>query len=80
MDSLDDVVEGSAVVIRAHHVKPEVFERAKSCGLEVIDGTCTWVTREQRQLEDLVVDGYTVVLRKHREHPEVVGLLGFAPT
>ena len=51
VDSLDDVDHGSAVVIRAHGVKPEVFERAESRGLDVIDGTCTWVIQEQRQLQ-----------------------------
>jgi (E)-4-hydroxy-3-methyl-but-2-enyl pyrophosphate reductase len=79
VDTLDDVNQGSAVVIRAHGVKPEVFERAEARGLEVIDGTCTWVIQEQRQLRDLVDEGYTIVLLGTPRHPEVVGLLGFAP-
>jgi 4-hydroxy-3-methylbut-2-enyl diphosphate reductase len=79
VESLDDVDHGAAVVIRAHGVKPEVFERAEARGLEVIDGTCTWVIQEQRQLEELVTEGYTVVLLGTPKHPEVVGLLGFAP-
>ena len=70
---------GAAVVIRAHGVKPEVFERAEARGLEVIDGTCTWVIQEQRQLQELVDEGYTIVLLGTPKHPEVVGLLGFAP-
>ena len=70
---------GAAVVIRAHGVKPEVFERAEARGLEVIDGTCTWVIQEQRQLQELVDEGYTIVLLGTPRHPEVVGLLGFAP-
>ena len=79
VDSIDDVDHGSVVVIRAHGVKPEVFERADARGLEVIDGTCTWVIQEQRQLQELVADGYTIVLLGTPKHPEVVGLLGFAP-
>jgi 4-hydroxy-3-methylbut-2-enyl diphosphate reductase len=79
VDSLDDVDHGAAVVIRAHGVKPEVFERAEARGLEVIDGTCTWVIQEQRQLQELVEEGYTIVLLGTPKHPEVVGLLGFAP-
>jgi (E)-4-hydroxy-3-methyl-but-2-enyl pyrophosphate reductase len=79
VDSLDDVDQGAAVVIRAHGVKPEVFERAEARGLEVIDGTCTWVIQEQRQLQQLVDEGYTIVLLGTPKHPEVVGLLGFAP-
>jgi (E)-4-hydroxy-3-methyl-but-2-enyl pyrophosphate reductase len=79
VDTLDDVDHGAAVVIRAHGVKPEVIERAEGRGLEVIDGTCTWVIQEQRQLEQLVAEGYTIVLLGTPKHPEVVGLLGFAP-
>jgi (E)-4-hydroxy-3-methyl-but-2-enyl pyrophosphate reductase len=79
VDALDDVQEGAAVVIRAHGVKPEVMERAGERGLEIIDGTCTWVIQEQRQLQKLVEDGYTIVLLGTPKHPEVVGLLGFAP-
>ena len=79
VDTLDDVTSGAAVVIRAHGVKPEVFERAEARGLEVIDGTCTWVIQEQRQLQELVDEGYTIVLLGTPKHPEVVGLLGFAP-
>src|SRR6186997_2343286 len=79
VETLDDVDNGSAVVIRAHGVKPEVFERAEARGLDVIDGTCTWVIQEQRQLQELVDEGYTIVLLGTPKHPEVVGLLGFAP-
>lgn len=79
VDTLDDVQAGAAVVIRAHGVTPEVMSRAESRGLEVIDGTCTWVIQEQKELAKLVEDGYTIVLLGTPGHPEVVGLLGYAP-
>jgi 4-hydroxy-3-methylbut-2-enyl diphosphate reductase len=79
VDTLDDVEHGAAVVIRAHGVKPEVMERASQRGLEVIDGTCTWVIQEHRELARLVEEGYTIVLLGTPRHPEVIGLLGFAP-
>ncbi|HKB29124.1 MAG TPA: 4-hydroxy-3-methylbut-2-enyl diphosphate reductase [Candidatus Limnocylindrales bacterium] len=79
VETLDDVDEGAAVVIRAHGVKPEVMARAQARGLEVIDGTCTWVIQEQKELRKLVEEGYTIVLLGTPRHPEVVGLLGFAP-
>jgi (E)-4-hydroxy-3-methyl-but-2-enyl pyrophosphate reductase len=77
--TLDDVDAGAAVVIRAHGVRPEVMARAEERGLEVIDGTCTWVIQEQKELQRLVAEGYTIVLLGTPQHPEVVGLLGFAP-
>jgi 4-hydroxy-3-methylbut-2-en-1-yl diphosphate reductase len=79
VDTLDDVDHGAAVVIRAHGVRPDVMDRAETRGLEVIDGTCTWVIQEQRELMKLVEDGYTIVLLGTPKHPEVIGLLGFAP-
>ena len=79
VDTLDEVDHGAAVVIRAHGVRPEVMDRAEARGLEVIDGTCTWVIQEQKELVKLVDEGYTIVLLGTPKHPEVVGLLGFAP-
>ncbi|MFI5258498.1 MAG: 4-hydroxy-3-methylbut-2-enyl diphosphate reductase [Candidatus Limnocylindrales bacterium] len=79
VDTLDEVREGAAVVIRAHGVRPEVLARAEARGLDVIDGTCTWVIQEQREITRLVEEGYSIVLLGTPRHPEVVGLLGFAP-
>jgi 4-hydroxy-3-methylbut-2-enyl diphosphate reductase len=79
VDTLDEVTEGAAVVIRAHGVRPEVLARAEARDLEVIDGTCTWVIQEQREIKRLVEEEYSIVLLGTPRHPEVVGLLGFAP-
>jgi 4-hydroxy-3-methylbut-2-enyl diphosphate reductase len=79
IDSLEEAEPGSTVVIRAHGVTPTVRDSAAARGLDVIDGTCSWVTAEQKQLQELVEEGYTIVLLGTPNHPEVIGLLGFAP-
>jgi 4-hydroxy-3-methylbut-2-enyl diphosphate reductase len=79
VETLDDVDHGAAVVIRAHGVRPDVMARANARGLEVIDGTCTWVVQEHKELTRLVEEGYTIVLLGTPNHAEVVGMLGFAP-
>jgi len=79
VDDLAAVPEGGTVVIRAHGVTPAQMGLARERGLDVIDGTCSWVTTEQRELARLVEEGYTIVLLGTPGHPEVVGLLGFAP-
>ncbi len=79
VDTLGQVESGAAIVIRAHGVTPETMAEAQGRGLEVIDGTCTWVLQEQKEMERLVEDGYTIVLLGTPNHPETVGLLGFAP-
>ena len=77
---LDEVEAGSAIVIRAHGVTPEVMARAEDRGLEVIDGTCSWVLQEHREIGRLVDEGYTIVLLGTPRHPETIGLLGRAPS
>lgn len=77
--SLDEVDAGAVVVIRAHGVRPDVTQRAHDRGLEVIDGTCTWVLAEQKAIRQLVEEGYTIVLLGTPRHPETIGLLGYAP-
>lgn len=79
VETLEEVDSGAAIVIRAHGVTPETMAEAQARGLEVIDGTCTWVLQEQKEMERLVADGYTIVLLGTPRHPETVGLLGFAP-
>jgi len=70
--TLDEVEQGAAVVIRAHGVRPEVMDRAAHRGLEVIDGTCTWVIQEQRQLAELVLTiGFYMMVSRFLENYEV---------
>ena len=79
VDTIDAVEPGASVVIRAHGVTPDIRERAAERGLDVIDGTCSWVVQEHREVAKLVEEGYTIVLLGTPNHPEVVGILGYAP-
>ncbi len=77
--TLEEAENGSTVVIRAHGVTPTVREEAAARGLDVIDGTCSWVVAEHKQIQRLVEEGYAIVLLGTPHHPETIGLLGFAP-
>jgi 4-hydroxy-3-methylbut-2-enyl diphosphate reductase len=79
VDTVDAIEPGASVVIRAHGVTPDVRERAVERGLDVIDGTCSWVEQEHREVAHMVEEGYTIVLLGTPNHPEVVGILGYAP-
>ena len=70
--------EEGIVVIRAHGVPPAVRARIEERGLDCIDATCSLVLRAQRFTKQLADEGYHVIILGTREHPEVVGLLGFA--
>lgn len=76
--SVDDV-EGGALFVRAHGLPVEVFERAKSKGLDVIDATCPMVTKIHVQAEKLRADGYKIIVVGDPNHPEVKGTLSHVP-
>lgn len=76
---LADQVEGGTLVIRAHGVPREEFERVKTNEeLEVIDATCTWVLQSQKAARELADAGYTVCIIGHEDHPEVKGVRSYA--
>jgi len=70
--------EDGVVVIRAHGVPPAVRQEIEGRGLECIDATCSLVLRAQRFTKQLADEGYTVVILGTPDHPEVVGLKGYA--
>lgn len=76
---LADEVEGGTLVIRAHGVPREEFEKVRGApGLELIDATCTWVLQSQKAARELAAAGYTVCIIGHEDHPEVKGVRSYA--
>lgn len=81
---IDDITElpeeqdSRYLIIRSHGVGPEVIEKAKAMGLEVIDATCTFVRKAQILAGDLAEEGYQVIIIGDKDHPEVIGLVGWA--
>ena len=53
--------------------------RLESRGLEVVDATCVLVKRAQNVVKQLHDEGYHVVMIGDRNHPEVKGVIGYAP-
>jgi 4-hydroxy-3-methylbut-2-enyl diphosphate reductase len=78
LEALEEVSEGT-VVLTAHGVSPEVKQRAKAKGLNVVDATCSDVVRTHDLVQRLTADGYTVIYIGKAGHPEPEGVLGEAP-
>ena len=75
--SVEDIPEGSAVVIRSHGVARAVYEELRARGLEVIDATCPFVERIHGIVEKAEAQGKTPVIIGTRTHPEIVGIAGW---
>ena len=80
IDALREIPEQGrgTVLIRAHGVPPETKKRLKGCGFNVIDATCPRVIRVQSIIRKHARQDYAVIIVGDKDHPEVVGLLGYA--
>ena len=78
VERVEDVPKGACVLIRSHGVPPVLYQKLKDRGLQYVDLTCPFVARihkkvsqEQRNYESILIVGKS-------EHPEVVGIKGWA--
>ncbi len=68
----------SVVVVRAHGISPQRRNYLKGLGLPFRDGTCPDVGIIAGKVKLHAQKGYDIVIFGDREHPEVIGLLGYA--
>ncbi len=76
---LETIDPSQAVLIRSHGAPPETFDRARERKLDIVDATCVLVKRAQDVVKQLHDDGYHVVMIGDADHPEVRGVIGYAP-
>jgi 4-hydroxy-3-methylbut-2-enyl diphosphate reductase len=76
---LDTVQTDDVVLIRSHGASPDTMHRIAERGLRVVDATCVLVQRAQQAVTQLHEEGYHVVLIGDPNHPEVRGVVGYAP-
>ena len=76
---LETIDPSRVLLIRSHGAPPETFDRAKERGLQIFDATCVLVKRAQNVVKQLHEEGYHVVMIGDPNHPEVVGVIGYAP-
>ena len=76
-ESVDEIDSG-VIIIRSHGVRPDVIDRARQKGLEIIDATCPYVKKAQENARRLVEEDYQTIIYGDRDHPEVKGIMGAA--
>jgi (E)-4-hydroxy-3-methyl-but-2-enyl pyrophosphate reductase len=77
---LDDIsgAKPGSVVIRAHGVPPKAKQALVDAGLTIIDATCPRVIKVQTIISKYARQGCAAIIVGDKDHPEVVGLLGYA--
>ncbi|MCA1556923.1 MAG: 4-hydroxy-3-methylbut-2-enyl diphosphate reductase [Acidobacteria bacterium] len=71
--------QDETTVIRAHGVTPMVQLELESRAARVIDATCPFVTKVQKLAERAAAQGRDVVVAGNPDHPEMIGVVGYAP-
>src|SRR5438552_13332802 len=64
----------------ANGVSPQLREQARGRNLQIIDATCPLVTKVHLEAVKFAREGYTIILIGHKNHDEVIGTLGEAPS
>src|SRR5262245_29879284 len=79
-ETLDSVPDGATLVFSAHGVSPSVREEAARKRLQIIDATCPLVTKVHLEAIHYARENYSIVLIGHRDHDEIIGTAGEAPS
>src|SRR6266496_1357923 len=79
IDSPDEADSDTIAVIRAHGVTPQVQRELEERAAKVVDATCPFVTRVQHLAERAAIQGRDVVIAGNPDHPEMIGVVGYAP-
>ncbi len=73
------IKRGETAVIRAHGVTPEVEHELRETASKVVDATCPFVTKVQKLASRAAAQDRHVVVVGNPEHPEMIGVFGYAP-
>jgi 4-hydroxy-3-methylbut-2-enyl diphosphate reductase len=78
--ALNDVpAKGSGtILIRAHGVPPSTKQQLKEAEFNVIDATCPRVIKVQTIIRKHAKKNFASIIIGDKDHPEVIGLLGYA--
>lgn len=76
-ETIDEIPEGSRVVIRSHGIGPSERKLIEKRNLEIIDASCMFVIKAQRLISELYRKGYKVIILGLKDHPEIKALRDF---
>jgi 4-hydroxy-3-methylbut-2-enyl diphosphate reductase len=77
LDEIPSQGDGT-VLIRAHGVPPSTKKKLQDVNFNVIDATCPRVIKVQTIIRKHAKKGFAAIIIGDKDHPEVIGLLGYA--
>jgi len=77
IDALEEGKAGDVIIIRSHGAPSGTLDKAKEIGLTVVDATCPFVKKIHELVREASDEGKTIVVVGNRNHPEVIGVVGW---
>ncbi len=80
IENIDDIESDSAstVIIRAHGISKEVYDKLNEKNVKLIDATCPFVKKIHKIVSEKSREGYEIVIIGSPVHPEVLGIMGWS--
>ena len=78
VENIESLNAGDTLIIRAHGAPPVVYDACEKANIRLIDATCPYVKRIHKIVQKAAEDGSTVLIAGKADHPEVIGIRGWA--
>jgi len=72
--SLADIRPGEVVMLRTHGTGPVTVSKLQEQGVTLVDATCPFVSRAQREAAQFHAEDYQVLILGDPDHPEALGI------
>ncbi len=76
-ERVEDIPEGTTVILRTHGVPKAVIEEIENRGLKYRDLTCPFVAKIHKIVKKHYEEGYKIIIIGDENHPEVKGINGW---
>lgn len=78
IENIEEVKDNKArVIVRAHGIDKEIYQKAKEKGIELIDYTCPNVLKIHKIAEEYQKKGYYIFLVGVTGHPETIATMSY---
>lgn len=77
-DRVEETPADTMLVIRSHGVPPSTYQQLAQRNIPYTDATCPFVEKIHRIVADAAAKGLPVLIAGDPEHPEILGIKGFA--
>jgi len=79
VDDIEDVPEGSPLMLSAHGSAPEVVQKASAVSSYMVDAVCPLVTKVHHEVKIRSKKGFQIVYVGHAGHEEAEGTIAVSP-